>query len=135
MSERMDELSQRNTILLEELRRVGGSSALCETVAIASILIDRGLMTAEEYFERVNSTIFTEIQFIRDGKAVYCHEFSPNRRLANDAAIADILIAKGVFTTEEYLEAVNNRMRIEVDTYRKYIADEKGVDPSRIKLA
>lgn len=51
-----------------------------------------------------------------------------NSAMVNSAALAALLISKGVFTQDEYAKAVADQMEIEAESYRKRIADRLGRD-------
>jgi hypothetical protein len=58
-----------------------------------------------------------------------------NSAMCDHAAIARLLIAKGVITQAEFMKELADEMEREVDRYRVSIAEQMGVDPSRITLA
>jgi len=49
-----------------------------------------------------------------------------NSALVNDAAVARLLIAKGVFTEAEYVAAVVEEMEREKQRYEQYLSDHYG---------
>lgn len=51
-----------------------------------------------------------------------------NATLSDTAAIADLLIAKGIFTEQEYLEAIVKRMGDEVTRYESELAATYGAN-------
>lgn len=55
-----------------------------------------------------------------------------NASLIDTAAIADLLIQKGIFTKEEYLESLCKFAQNDVDTYEKELSDHFGTS---VKLA
>lgn len=57
-----------------------------------------------------------------------------NSALSDVGAIAGLLIAKGVFTLEEYTKAVADKMEQEEESYRNKIAKRMGITPDRINL-
>lgn len=57
-----------------------------------------------------------------------------NSAMVETGVLAKILIDKGIVTEEEHLDALIEGMRKEVDAYRQYIADEKGVSVDKIQL-
>jgi hypothetical protein len=57
-----------------------------------------------------------------------------NAAMSDHGALVGLLIAKGVFTDREYLEAITAGMQREVDSYRQRIADKLGVPIERITL-
>ena len=48
--------------------------------------------------------------------------------MVDSAALAGLLISKGIFTMEEYAKAVADQMEKEAESYRKRIADRLGRD-------
>ena len=75
-------------------------------------------------------------------------EFNPNKRpcepkhlrvgidmsKADMAGLAELLIAKGVFTLEEYIAAITKSARDEAMRHRDALAAEIGTDPDNINL-
>lgn len=51
-----------------------------------------------------------------------------NSAMVNDAAIARLLIEKGLFTEEEYMKAVADEMEKEVARYERILSDKLGRD-------
>lgn len=51
-----------------------------------------------------------------------------NVEMSSHAALVDLLIEKGIFTREEYMEKCIVWMEREVDSYKKVIAKEQGLD-------
>lgn len=49
-----------------------------------------------------------------------------NAAMSDLAAMAKLLISKGVITLEEYEKALADQMEIEVESYQKYLADKTG---------
>lgn len=58
-----------------------------------------------------------------------------NMSKVDHAALVNLLIAKGIFTREEYFEELVKMAENEVDMYRAEIARQHGVDPDKIHLA
>lgn len=57
-----------------------------------------------------------------------------NMSKADMAGLAKLLIAKGVFTLEEYETAIVNSAADEVEEHRKRLGEELGIDPSKLVL-
>ena len=55
-----------------------------------------------------------------------------NAALVDHGAVVRLLIEKGVFTEEEYLEALVAGMQDEVTKYRLAIGKERGIDPPEL---
>jgi len=53
---------------------------------------------------------------------------------ADQKGLVDLLIAKGVFTKEEYIDAVTQSAAEEAELQRAALANEMGVHPSTITL-
>ena len=53
-----------------------------------------------------------------------------NSAMVDSAALAGLLIAKGLFTLEEYEKAIADQMEAEAESYRKRIADRTGANIS-----
>lgn len=49
-----------------------------------------------------------------------------NSAMVNDQAIANLLMAKGIITQEEYAEAVTVAMETEAARYEKHLSDHYG---------
>lgn len=58
-----------------------------------------------------------------------------NAAMCDTTSIAKLLLAKGVFTEEEFYSTLCETMQEEVDRYRQAIADETGSPIERIHLA
>ena len=56
-----------------------------------------------------------------------------NSTFVTDAAVAKLLIEKGVFTIEEYTKALADQMEIEAKSYETWAKDETGF--SNLRLA
>lgn len=50
-----------------------------------------------------------------------------NAAMADQAGLAALLMAKGIFTEEEYLDAIATSMEAEKARYEKLLSDRKGV--------
>jgi hypothetical protein len=51
-----------------------------------------------------------------------------NTALCDHCALTRLLIAKGVFTEEEYIRGIREQMEAEVDRYKKILRDKFGAD-------
>lgn len=49
-----------------------------------------------------------------------------NSAMVDAGAVATLLIAKGIFTHEEYVKAIADQMEIEAESYRKRISERAG---------
>lgn len=49
-----------------------------------------------------------------------------NSAMVNNAAVARLLIAKGIFTEVEYFEAIADEMEKEVERYRRLLGEKLG---------
>lgn len=50
-----------------------------------------------------------------------------NSAMVNDSAIANLLMAKGIITSDEYVEAVTVTMEAEAARYEKHLSDHYGI--------
>lgn len=58
-----------------------------------------------------------------------------NSAMCDNTALVRLLIAKGIITEEEHMQAIRDEMEREVERYRQHIAAEKGTSADRIQLA
>lgn len=92
-------------------------------------------MSAERYLQLAHA-MQSGVAFSKDKRDLEPKHLrvGVNSAMVVHGGLVELLIAKGVFTRDEYMAAITDSMQREVDTYREKIAREQGVPVDKIKL-
>lgn len=91
-------------------------------------------MTTE--YERAAHRVQTAIEFSKDKSFLEPKHLRVgiDMRAADAKGLAELLIAKGVFTLEEYVDAVTKAAQEEAEEYRRRLAAQYGAPVDTIRL-